>query len=68
MVLFLADVTPLDRSIYQTGGMTNLYDTVYTALKDDNAGVLVYANKLFKWYYPKVAVVVFTDGADNDSS
>ncbi len=65
----LADVTPLDRSIYQTGGMTNLYDTVYTALKDDNAGVLAYANKLrLSGITPKVAVAVFTDGADNDSS
>lgn len=65
----LEDVTPLTRSIYKTAGMTNLYDTVYTALKDDNAGVLAYANTLhLSGITPKVAVAVFTDGGDNDSS
>lgn len=65
----LADVTPLDRSIYRTNGVTNLYDTVYTGIADPNAGVLAYANKLrMSGITPKVGVAVFTDGADNDSS
>lgn len=67
----LSDVTPLDLDLYgdmRTNDMTNLYDTVYTGLKDPHAGVLAYANQLsLSGITPKIAVAVFTDGDDNVS-
>lgn len=64
----IEDVTPLSHNICKTAGLTNLFDTVYTGLKDKNAGILPYAKNLsLSGITPKVAVAVFTDGGDNAS-
>ncbi|OGD84106.1 hypothetical protein A2572_03190 [Candidatus Collierbacteria bacterium RIFOXYD1_FULL_40_9] len=62
------DVTPLDRNLCKTDGITNLFDTVYTGITDPHAGVMAYAKQLsLSGITPKVAVAVFTDGGDNAS-
>jgi len=66
----LEDVTPLDDQNYdmQPEDMTNLYDTVYTALTDPLAGIIAYADSLRKsGIRIKVTVLVLTDGEDNRS-
>lgn len=66
----LEDVTPLDDQNYdmRPEDMTNLYDTVYTAMTDPNAGVIAYADSLKKsGIRVKVTVLVLTDGEDNRS-
>lgn len=66
----LEDVTPLNDQNYdmRPEDMTNLYDTVYTALTDPNAGVIAYADSLKKsGIRVKVTVLVLTDGEDNRS-
>ncbi len=66
----LTDVTSLDDQNYHINdtSMTNLYDTVYTALTDLNAGVIAYAESLRKsGIRVKVTVLVLTDGEDNCS-
>jgi len=52
----------------QPEDMTNLYDTVYTALTDPLAGIIAYADSLRKsGIRIKVTVLVLTDGEDNRS-
>ncbi len=66
----LEDVTPLDSNNYhmEREDMTNLYDTVYTALTDKIAGIVAYADSLKKsGIRVKVTVLVLTDGMDNKS-
>jgi len=66
----LEDVTPLDSQNYdmQPEDMTNLYDTVYTALTDEFSGIVAYAKGLKKsGMRVKVTVLVLTDGEDNRS-
>ncbi|HBC44862.1 MAG: hypothetical protein UX01_C0017G0005 [Candidatus Collierbacteria bacterium GW2011_GWB2_45_17] len=66
----LEDVTPLDSQNYdmQPEDMTNLFDTVYTGLNDEFAGIIAYAKGLkSKGLRVKVTVLVLTDGEDNRS-
>lgn len=64
----LEDVTPLTSQNYQLEGMTNLYDTVYTALTDAQASLIEYANSLRKsGIRVKATLLVLTDGEDNAS-
>ena len=65
----LEDVTPLTDQNYRLDGITNLYDTVYTALTDPQASIIGYAENLRKsGIRVKATVLVLTDGMDNDSS
>jgi len=66
----LVDVTPLDDQNYdmRPEDMTNLYDTVFLALTDPQAGILAYAESLKKsGIRVKVTVLVLSDGEDNRS-
>jgi len=66
----LEDVTSLDDQNYtmRPEDMTNLYDTVYTALTDPQAGIIAYADSLKKsGLRVKVTVLIITDGEDNRS-
>lgn len=67
----LEDVTPLSDANYdmRPEDMTNLYDTVYNALTDPNAGIIAYAQLLKdQGIRVKVTVLVLSDGEDNRSS
>ncbi len=64
----LEDVSPLTPQNYQLEGMTNLYDTVYTALTDPQASIIEYAKSLRKsGIRVKSTLLVLTDGEDNVS-